>query len=52
MTNKKIISTYLEEETELKLRILAAKNRKSMSKYIEHLILKAIQDDEKANKTE
>ena len=45
MTDKARISTFLSEEEELALRILAAKHRMSMSAYIAELIRNAIKAD-------
>ncbi len=46
MTDKARISTFLSDEEEVALRILAAKNRMSMSAYIAELIRNAIKADE------
>lgn len=51
MTDKARISTFLTEEEELALRLLAAKNRMSMSAYIAELIRNAIKED-KEKKTD
>ena len=45
MTEKARISTFLSEEEEFALRLLAAKNRMSMSAYIAELIRAAIKAD-------
>lgn len=44
MTDKIRVSTYITEEAEKYLRIAAAVNRTSMSKYIEWLIVKDMVD--------
>jgi len=46
MMEKERISTYITEETEMELRIKAAKKKMSMSKYIEMLILKDLADND------
>lgn len=46
MTDKVRISTFLSEEEELALRLLAARKRMSMSAYIAELIRNAIKADE------
>lgn len=50
MMEKERISTYITEETEIELRIKAAKKRMSMSKYIEMLILKDLEENGEEDK--
>ena len=44
MTDKQRISTYVTKEEEMHLRIAAALNRTSISKYLEWLIIKDMEE--------
>lgn len=46
MTDKTRISTFLSEEEEMQLRIMAAKKKMSMSKYIAELIRDAMKREQ------